>query len=359
MIIVHRFHIEPTKEQEQKLFQTLTLCRQLYNAALEQREICYYQRGRSPSCTSQKNKLPALKKVLPEYARVNAQVLQDCLQRLDDAFRRFFDGLAGYPHYKDRDHYRSFTYPQADKQDHFKKPGYIYLPKIGYVKMKAHFEFDSAKVSRINVKYHNGKWYVNLTSEIQEAEAVEIVQIVQKVGIDVGILTFAALSDGTKIDNPRYFRKSEKKLARLQRRLSRKKTGSNNREKAKVKVTRLHDKIANQRKDFLHKASCGIVQKYDLIAVEDLSIKNMINNRHLSKSIADAGWGKFVSYLEYKCLKYGKKFIKVPPGGTSQTCICGAHVPKDLGIRMHECPVCGLHADRDVVSAMVILQRAS
>lgn len=355
MIIVQRFHIEPTKEQEQKLFQTLTLCRRLYNAALEQREICYRQRGRLPSCISQKNELPALKKEFPEYKQVNAQVLQDCLQRLDNAFQRFFSGLAGYPHYKDRDHYRSFTYPQADKQNHFKKPGCIYLPKIGYVKMKAHFQFDPAKVSRINIKYHNGKWYVNLTSEIQEAETVEIVN---KVGIDVGLLTFAALSDGTKIDNPEYFRKSEKKLARLQRQLSRKKKGSNNRGKAKTRVTRLHDKIANQRKDFLHKVSAGIVKKYDFIAVEDLSVKNMIKNHHLSKSIADAGWGKFINYLEYKCLKYGKMFVKVPPGGTSQTCVCGAHVPKDLSIRVHKCPECGLVEDRDVVSAMVILKRA-
>ncbi|SFG64428.1 putative transposase [Desulfotomaculum arcticum] len=356
MIIVHRFHIEPTKEQEQKLFRTLTLCRWLYNAALEQKEICYRQRGRSPSCMQQKNELPTLKKELPEYKQVNAQVMQDCLRRLDNAFQRLFSGLAGYPHYKDRDHYRSFTYPQADKQDQFKKPGYIYLPKIGYIKMNAHFAFDPLKVSRVNVKYHNGKWYVNLTSEIAEAEAVEIVN---KIGIDVGLLTFAALSDGTKIDNRKYFRKSEKKLARLQRRLSRKKKGSNNRRKAKTKVTWLHDKIANQRKDFLHKASYGIVKKYDLIAVEDLSVKNMIKNHHLSKSIADAGWGKFVNYLEYKCLKYGKTFVKIPPRGTSQTCVCGAHVPKDLSVRVHKCPECGLIADRDIVSAMVILQRAS
>lgn len=356
MIIVHRFHIEPTKEQEQKLFQTLGLCRRLYNVALEQRVICYRQSGKSPSCTAQKNELPALKRELPEYKRVNAQVLQDCLQRLDNSFDRFFSGLAGYPHYKDRDHYRSFTYPQADKQDHFKRPGYIYLPKIGYVKMIAHFEFNPAKVTRINVKYHNRKWYVNLTSEIEEAQAVEVSN---KIGIDVGLLTFAALSDGAKIDNPKYFRKSERKLARLQRRLSRKKKGSHNRGKAKAKVTRLHDKIANQRKDFLHKTSYRIVQQYDLIAVEDLAIKNMVKNRCLSKSISDAGWGKFSQYMEYKCLKYGKTFVKVPPGGTSQTCVCGTHVPKDLSVRVHKCPKCGLTADRDVVSAMVILQRAS
>jgi putative transposase len=124
-------------------------------------------------------------------------------------------------------------------------------------------------------------------------------------------------------------------------------------------VIRLHDKIASQHRDFLHKASFAIVQKYDFIAVEDLSVKNMIKNCHLSKSIANAGWGKFLDCLEYKCLKYGNKIVKVSPGGTSQTCVCGTHVPKDLSVRLHECPECGLIADRDVVSAMVILQRAS
>ncbi|MCL6576490.1 RNA-guided endonuclease TnpB family protein, partial [Kyrpidia sp.] len=127
----------------------------------------------------------------------------------------------------------------------------------------------------------------------------------------------------------------------------------------KAKVTRLHDKIANQRKDFLHKISHGIVQKYDWIAVEDLSVKNMMKNHHFSKSIADAGWSKFISYIEYKAKKFGKVLVKVPPAGTSQTCVCGHPVPKDLSVRIHQCPHCGLTADRDVVSAMVILQRAN
>ncbi len=118
----------------------------------------------------------------------------------------------------------------------------------------------------------------------------------------------------------------------------------------------MHDKIANQRRGFLHKISYRIVQKYDLNAVEDLAVKNMVKNRHLSKSIADAGWGKFLDYLEHKSRKYGKVFVKVPPGGTSQTCVCGARVPKDLSVRVHKCLQCGLVADRDVVSAMEILQ---
>jgi putative transposase len=356
MIIVHQFNIQPTNKQEQKLFRTLNLCRRLYNVALEQREIYYHQTGKSLSYTKQAEELLDLKKAIPEYRSVNAQALQDCLKRLDVSFERFFNKISGYPRYKGMYHYHSFTYPQADKQNHFKKPGYIWLPKIGYVKLNAHFEFDPAKISRVNVKYHGGKWYVNLTSEIEEAE---IVDIIKKAGIDVGLLTFAALSDGTKIENPRFFRKSEKKLAKLQRQLSRKKKGSKNRGKAKAKVAKIHAKISNQRKDFLHKASYRIVKNYDFIAVEDLQIKNMIQNHCLSKSIADASWGTFIGFIEYKAKKFGKVMVKVPPAGTSQTCVCGYPVPKDLSVRVHKCPNCGLVADRDVVSAMVILKRAA
>ena len=355
MVIVNRFNIEPTAEQEQKMFRTLGLCRRLYNAALEQRETTYRQFRKSISCARQQNELPDLKKAFPEYKTVNAQVLQECLKRLETSFQRFFDHVSGYPHYKDRYHYSSFTYPQTDKQDHFKKKGYIYMPKIGYVKLNAHHEFDPALVSRVNVKFHGEKWYVNLTSEIQEAEAVEVLK---RIGIDVGLKTFAALSDGSMIENPRFFRKSEKRLAKLQRQFSRKKKGSKNRGKAKAKVAKCHAKIANQRRDFLHKASYHIVQNYDFIAVEDLQIKNMVKNNCLSKSISDAGWGTFVTYIEYKSKKFGKVLVKVPPAGTSQTCVCGEHVQKDLSVRVHECPECGLRGDRDVVSAMVILQRA-
>jgi len=356
IVIVHHFNIEPTEDQERKMFQTLGLCRKLYNAALEQREVYYRQTKNCLTYNKQANELADLKKVLPEYKSVNAQVLQDCLKRLDISFQRFFDGISGYPHYKDMYHYNSFTYPQADKQDHFKRPGFIYLPKIGYVKLNAHFEFDPSLVSRINVKFHGGKWYVNLTSEIEEGQYFGFLS---QIGIDVGLLSFAALSDGTMIENPRYYRKSEKRLAKLQRQLSRKKKGSKNRGKAKSKVAKCHAKIANQRKDFLHKASYHIVQEYDFIAVEDLQIKNMVKNYCLAKSISDAGWGTFIKYIEYKSRKFGKILVKVPPAGTSQICICGEHVPKDLSVKVHECLKCGLKADRDVVSAMVILQRAN
>ncbi|CAA7601381.1 Transposase IS605, OrfB, C-terminal [Acididesulfobacillus acetoxydans] len=153
------------------------------------------------------------------------------------------------------------------------------------------------------------------------------------------------------------FRKTEKKLANVERKLSRKKKGSHNRGKAKAKVAKVHAKIANQRRDFLHKASAQIVKNHDVIIMENLTIKNMIRNHKLAKSIQDAGWGKFGDYIEYKSLRQGKRHVLVDPKGTSQTCLCGAHVPKDLSVRLHECPVCGLEMDRDLVSAKLILER--
>ena len=356
MQIVYRFEIYPTKIQQEVMFYTLKLCRYLYNAALEQREICYRQRGKSIFYASQQNELPTMKGELPEYGKIQSQVLQDVLRRLDNAFKRFFSGLAGYPRFKSRDHYTSFTYPQVDNvKKTFSRPGYIFLSKIGLVKIKTHREFPIKTVSRVNVKYHGDKWYANLTTEIPDAELVEVSSKV--IGIDRGLNHFAVFSDETFIDNPKYFRKTEKKLAKAQRKFSRKKKGSNNRGKAKTKVTKIHAKIANQRRDFLHKVSAQIVKKYNVIVMEDLKIRNMVRNHKLAKSIQDAGWGKFGNYIEYKCLRQGKRILFVDPKGTSQTCLCGEPVPKDLRVRVHECPVCGLVMDRDLVSAKLILER--
>jgi putative transposase len=202
---------------------------------------------------------------------------------------------------------------------------------------------------------HN-KWYANLTAELPEADIVHSA-FEKCVGIDVGLIHFYALSDGTTVDAPEFLRKSEKKLAKLQRRLSRKKKGSKNRNKAKFKVNKCHEKIVDQRRDFLHKKSYRLVKTYDVIVMEDLQVRNMVQNHHLAKSISDAGWSTFRKYAEYKCQKFGKQFIKIDPRGTSQVCICGQSVPKDLSVRVHRCPCCGLVEDRDVVSAKLILER--
>jgi putative transposase len=198
---------------------------------------------------------------------------------------------------------------------------------------------------------------INITVKGEETEMIPS-SIERMVGSDVGLNTFAALSDETTIENPRYLRKAEKRLKRYQRRLSRKQKGSRNRERAKRKVAKAHRKVTRQRKDFLHKQSFRIVRDYDLIAVEQWNIRNMIQSRRLAKSIADAGWRKFITYLSYKAGRQGKRLVEVPANGTSQTCLCGTEGTKTLAIRIHTCSVCGRMQDRDIVSAKIILQRA-
>ena len=356
MQITYRFEIHPTKEQQSKMFYTLKLCRKLYNWALAERQQVYKETGKGLTYSKQQNMLPAYKKEQLEYKQIQGQVLQDVLRRLDFAYQRFFAREAGYPRFKNCDHYRSFTYPQVDAvKKTFSKPGRIYLSKIGFVKIHIHRDFDPSQISRVNIKYNGGKWYANLTAGIEIPKNVSDSN--KTVGIDVGLEHFAVLSDGTEITTPNYYRKSEKKLAKLQRKLSRKVKGSNNRGKAKAKVAKLHAKVSNQRKDFLHKESLKIVENYDIIIMEDLNIKNMVRNKKLAKSIHDAGWSQFSTYIAYKSIKHGKNYLKVSPHGTSQECLCGASVPKDLSVRTHRCPVCGLVEQRDLVSAKLIERR--
>ncbi len=357
MQIVYRFEIRPTREQEQKMFRTLKLCRRLYNRSLEERIATYKATGKGVTYSMQQNTLPAFKKENPEYRTAHSQVLQDVLRRLDRAYQNFFEGRAGYPQFKDRDRYRSFTYPQVDAvRETFQRDGFIYLSKIGFVRIIAHRPFESDKVFQINVIRRHNKWYANLTADLADTELIPG-DIDKSVGVDMGLLHFYALSDGTTVETPRFLRKSERNLAKLQHRLSRKKKGSKNRRKAKNKVAKCHERISNQRKDFLHKKSYNLVAGHDVIVMEDLQVRNMAQNRHLAKSIHDASWSAFQGYVEYKCQKFGKQFVKVDPKGTSQTCICGHQVPKDLSVRIHKCPRCGLVEDRDVVSAKLILER--
>lgn len=354
-VSVLRFRLDPTKEQEQKLFHTFYLCRKLYNQALEERVAYYREKGISIRYTDQQNHLPAWKQEHPEYKEVHSQVLQNVLQRLDQAFVNFFEKRTKFPKFKNKFMFRSITYPQA--RDTYFHENKVYLPKIGWVKMMAHLPFDPASVKMINIKFHDGKWYVNLTN-VTEAVAPHA-EIKNAVGIDLGLLSLIATSDGEFFENPKWLQKSEKCLKRKQRQLSRKKKGSKNREKAKHKLGHVHDHVANQRKDHLHKVSRSLVDGYDLICMEDLQVKGMMKNHRLAKSIANAGWGRLTDYIEYKARFAGKTTIKVPPHHTSQLCSggCGTMVKKDLSVRIHKCPVCGLEIDRDVNAAINILHR--
>ncbi|WP_242823818.1 RNA-guided endonuclease InsQ/TnpB family protein [Sulfobacillus thermosulfidooxidans] len=354
-VSVLRFRLEPTKEQKQTLFHTFYLCRRLYNEALEERVTAYRENGVAIRYTEQQNRLPAWKQEHPEYKEVHSQVLQNVLQRLDQAFVNFFEKRARFPKFKNKFMFRSITYPQA--RDTYFRENQVYLPKIGWVRMMAHLPFDPSSVKMINVKFHDGKWYANLTY-VTEA-AVPLTEIQNTVGIDRGLLSLIATSDGEFFENPKWLQKSEKRLKRKQRQLSRKQKGSKNREKAKHELQGIHDHVANQRKDHLHKVSRLLIDRYDLICMEDLPVKGMMKNHRLAKSIGNASWGKLGIYLEYKAKNAGKQLIQVPPQYTSQLCSggCGTLVKKDLSVRIHQCPTCGLEIDRDVNAAINILHR--
>jgi len=355
-----KYRIYPTKKQALVLADTLESCRVLYNCALQQRKVAYRQFGVSLNYYHQADELKGWRETFPCYKQIHSQVLQDVLKRADKAYQNFFRRVksgekAGYPRFKGRGWYDSFTYPQSgfSLSANTKGNQRLKLSKIGSIKVKLH-RVIKGKIKTCTIKRELNRWYVCFSCEVEP----EILPKTNKsVGVDVGIEKFAALSDGTLIENPKFLRKSEVKLKHEQRCLSRKKKGSNSRMKQKEKLAKLHRKIANQRNDFLHKESQNLIINYDVIVFENLRIKNMMKNRHLAKSISDASWAKFTEYTSYKAESAGRKVIFANPRNTSQICSgCGNIVKKNLSVRTHKCPCCGLILDRDVNAAINILR---
>ncbi len=359
----YKFRVYPTKNQEVKLNRALSICRHLYNDALEERKqqaeqnriYAYYQVfpwGKSEwiQYEGQANELSGSK--TPEQKQVHSQVLQNVLKRLDRSFQNFFNGY-GYPRFKGRNRYNTFTYPQSGFEINDME---LSMSKIGSIRMFQHREIEG-KIKTCTIKKDIDQWYAIFTVDI--AKNAEKVPIETKTGIDVGLESLITFSDGKQIEPPEFYRKSEDKLAWEQRKLSKKKKGSNNREKQKTKVGKVHRKIRKQREDFNHKESKDIVQNYDHIVFEDLQIKNMVQNHCLAKSILDAGWGQLIRFTAYKAEYAGKTIELVDPYWTSQTCLCGAKVPKDLSVRVHICPECGLILNRDHVSAILIANKGT
>ena len=341
------------------LEQILYLCHQLYNMALEQRIRVYNQSKKSLSCYDQLYELPAFKKEFPEFKQVYAWGLQDVLHRVDRAFQNFFtrlkkrNGKAGFPRFKSVNRYDSFTYPTGTVKIENKRAK---LPKIGCVKIKLSRDIEG-KIKTCTVKREVDRWYVCF-SVVKEVD-VKKRETNREVGIDVGIKSFVTLSDGTKIENPKYLQKSERKLKVRQRRLSRKVKGSKNRNKARIIVAKTHRKIRDQRNDFLHKASRNIVNNYDKIYVEDLNVKGMLQSHSLAKRIQDASWSSFLSKLEYKAEEAGALVRKIPMYyPSSKTCsVCG-YINADLKLedRQWICPECKNKLDRDLNASINILQ---
>ena len=352
------YKAKTNKTTETNCTQWLELCRILYNLALEQRISIYRQHGKSISAVDQMAQLLDLKEAYPEFKVVGSQCLQDVIQRLDRAYKAFFqriregNGKSGFPRFKSRNRYDSFTLKQAG----WKLEGrYLYIKNVGRFKLFLSRPVDG-DIKTVTIRRSStGKWFIAFSCD--NVPVKEVSETDAEVGIDVGITHFCVDSDGNQIQNPKYLRQSEKLLRRRQRSLSRKKKGSNKRRKARTLVAKAHEKVTNQRKDFLHKAANYYIENNQTIYIENLNIKGMVRNRHLARSIADSSWGMFFNLLSYKAAEAGRTVIKVTPNGTSQICSgCGEKVPKSLSVRLHQCPFCNLCLDRDHNASLNILR---
>lgn len=357
----YQFRIYPNKNQEATLNRTLSTCRHLYNDSLSERKrkaelnelerkfgVIPWGKQQWIEYEDQQNALPLTK--TPYQKEVFSQVLQNVLKRVDRSFQNFFRGF-GYPRFQGRDRYNSFTYPQKGFE---LKDGKLSLSKIGNIRIILHREIEG-KIKTCTIKKDIDQWYVSFSCELDEPVPVEI-KI--RTGIDVGLIDLITLSNGEQIEPPKFLRVSEDKLTQEQKRLSRKRIRSKNWSNQRVIVSKVHRKIRNQRKDFNHKLSRNLVDTYDHIVFEDLQIRNMVQNHCVAKSISDAGWYQLMNFTKSKAECAGKIVEFVNPAGTSQTCICGFSVPKDLSVRVHICPQCGLVMGRDQVSAILIENRA-
>jgi putative transposase len=337
---------------------TLDLCRWTYNQTLAYRKNLYEQEGKSSSKYATNALLPAWKEQKPELNEVFSQVLQNVQERVDLALKAFFRRVKageepGYPRFRGKGWYDSFTYPQKG----FKLDvGKLYLSKIGDIKIKLHRQIEG-RIKRLTVRRTaTGKWFACFSVETEDAPLPPWKDGLM-VGIDVGLESFATFSNGEKIPNPRFFRSEEHELARVQRKHSKAPKGTPERRSALKVVQRVHERIANKRYEFAHQVSHNLVDRFGLIAFEDLNIKGMVHNHNLAKNISDVAWNMLVTVTSYKAASAGSMVVLVDPRNTSKMCSrCGTLVNKSLSDRIHNCPQCGLSMDRDWNAAINILR---
>ena len=365
MIKTYQYRIYPTTKQRQTLEAILEACQTLYNQALDMRKKVYDATGETMSYIVQQNLLPPLRHESRFWSSIHIDILQDTLDRLDKVYKAFFERVKkgenpGFPRFKGKGQYRSMTFSHLSLKlirNIRRRIARLVVPKLGHVKTRYHRPLPAGKIKTLTIQRKASGWYANITVEVAD---VPKVAINSAVGIDVGLDSFLTTSDGDKVNNPRHFRKSERKLGKAQRRLSKRQKGSSRYCRQRERVAKIHEHIANQRRDFHYKTASALFCEYDTIAVEDLQIRNMVQNHQLAKSISDAAWGNFRLALESKAENAGTHVLKVPPHGTSQNCSrCGVVVKKSLAVRTHDCPDCGLTLDRDHNTAINILRAAT
>jgi putative transposase len=378
MKLAHQYRLRPTKQQVALFEQWLELLRRQYNYRLGERFswweqnrsdvnacslICHLPKLReNPDYYSQKRDLLNTKELFPEYGGIHSQVLQDCIKRVKTTFDRWLKGdsngkRSGKPRFKGKGRYRSFCFPQM-KQACI-QGNTIKLPIIGKIKLILHRPLpDGFKVKTATITRKADGFYVTLA--LEDTTVPEIKPDINPssiIGVDLGLKDFLTDSTGETVAIPQHYRKAQKRLKVLQKRVSRAKKGSNRRHKAVKQLANQHKKVADKRKDFHFKTANQLLSKYDVIAHEELNIKGLARTR-LAKSVNDAGWGSFLSILQVKAEKAGLLTIGVKASGTSQDCsTCGAKVPKKLHIRWHSCQ-CGCELDRDHNAAINIKNRA-
>jgi len=353
----YRYRIYPTKSQVTKLNETLELCRWVYNETLALRKNAWESEQKRISYYDSKKMIPIWKKDKPELKTVHSHTLQDVTMRVDLAFQAFFRRVKagdkpGYPRFKGKGWYDSITYLQSGFS---LNENTLTLSKIGDIKVRMHRPLEG-NIKRLTIRRTSThKWFVSILTDYESYQPLEHSD--KAVGIDVGLLSFAALSNGTYVPNPRFYAKEEKVLAKANKRFSKANKGTLERMKCHKILCRVYERIANKREDFIQKLSKQLIDTYGIICFEDLNIKKMVKDPLYAKGIMDAAWNKLVTYTSYKAENAGRKVILVNPYNTSQRCSrCGTLVEKDISVRVHNCPSCGLSIDRDLNASINILR---